>query len=342
VWPGGVVSPLATWFAGPAAVERFRQRHLGRTAVVLQPRDRGWRTIAPDFATAVTMAEAGAPFQIAVERRYDRSGDHRRLRGALAAGATVFLPQVHQLLPRLMRLMVAMRTALLGPLREETSFLFVVEGRSRAAMGLHHDGPVDAFWLQLEGRRTVTIGSPVPPGTLPDLDAGRVQHGSGWHTLDLEPGTLFHLPPWTPHDVICHHRSLALSLTWRTLDGRGRRATPAKRRAGLVAWDVVSGRVDALPRASRSWLWTQVPVAVGPLTHGCFDLVTPAGVLRLPASARSLAARLAWMPSIAALGRPRDRASLAPLVEHGILAPHDLPLRIQPSAPQGLDGWQFG
>lgn len=340
--PAGVVSPLATWFDGPAAVARFRRRRLGRTAVVLRPRDRAWRTIAPDFATAVAMAETGAPFQIAVERRYDRSGDPRRLRGALEAGATVFLPQVHQLLPRLMRLMVAMRTALVGPLREEASFLFVVEGRSRPAMGLHHDGPVDAFWLQLEGRRTVTVGPPVRPGTPSDLDRRRARQGPSWHTLDLEPGTLFHLPPWTPHDVVCRRRSLALSLTWRRLDARGRRATPARRQAGLVAWDVVSGGVESLPHASRSRLWTQVPVAAGSVTRGSFDLVTPDGVLRLPASARPFAARLATMPNIPARGRPRDHATVALLLAHGILAPHDLPLRIRPSAPQALDGWHFG
>jgi JmjC domain len=340
-WPAGVVSPLATWFAGPAALERFRRRHLGRNAVVLPPRDGRWRTIAPDFATAVGMAEAGAPFQIAVERRYDRAADPRRVRGALATGATVFLPQVHQLLPRLMRLMVALRTTLVGPLREETSFLFVVEGRNRVAMGLHHDGPVDAFWLQLEGRRTVTIGPPVRPGTRADLDPRRARQGPGWHTLHLQPGTLFHLPPWTPHDVICHRRSLALSLTWRRPDARSRRATITRRRTGLVVWDVASGRVDAMPEISRSRLWTQVPVVAGPVTRGGFDLVTPDGRLRLPVFLRPLAVRLASMPSLAARRQPRARAMLEPLLAHGILAPHDLPLRIEPGVPRALDGWGF-
>src|SRR5262249_12058494 len=161
-------------------------------------------------------------------------------------------------------------------------------------------------------------------GTAADLDAGRVRRGAGWHTLDLEPGTLFHLPPWTPHDVVCHRRSLALSLTWRRRDARGRRATPARRRAGLVAWDVVSGGVDALPRASRSRLWTQVPVAAGGVTRGSFELVTPDGILRLPAGARRVAAHLASMPSIAARKLARDREALALLAAHGILAPHDL------------------
>lgn len=337
----GFVTPLATWFAGAAALAHFRRHRLSRTPAVLRPRDDAWRTIAPDFAAAVAMAGAGVPFQIAAERRYDRSGDPRHLHAALAAGATVFLPQVHQVLPRLMRLMVALRTALLGPLREECSFLFAVEGRSRPGMGLHHDGPVDAFWLQLEGRRTVTLGPRVRPGTPEDLDPRGPRLGRGWRTFDLPPGTLLHLPPWTPHDVICRGRSLALSLTWRALDARGRRASPAARRAGLAAWDVVSGRVDAIPPSSRSRLWTQVPVVVGPLAGAGFDLVTADGILRLATASRALGGRLALMPSFPSPTGAPDRAALAPLLEHGIVAPRDLPLRIIPDDTASLDGWRF-
>lgn len=335
-----IVSPLATWFAGPAALESFRRRWLGRTPVVLRPRDHAWRSIAPDFATAVAMAEMGAPFQIVAKRRYDRSGDPRRLAEALAAGATVFLPQVHQLLPRLMRLMVALRGGLLGPLREECSFLFAVEGRGRPGMGLHHDGPVDAFWLQLEGRRLVTLGPRAAPGTPEDLDPRTPRHGRGWRTLGLLPGTLFHLPPWTPHDVVCQSRSLALSLTWRERAAR-RRATPSARRAGLVAWDVVSGRVDAIPPRSRSRLWTQLPAVAGPAARAGFSLVTPDGELRLPPTARSLALRLALMPSFPLPPASSSRSAIAPLLQHGIVAPHDLPLRIIPTDPEVLDGWRF-
>src|SRR5262249_61901221 len=118
-------------------------------------------------------AGRGLPFQAAAERRVDRSGNPRRLAPALAAGQTVYLPQVHQVLPRLMRLMVALRAAFFPPIRgvarEECSFLFVVEGTGRQGMGLHHDGDVDAFWLQLEGRRTVTIGPRVPRGAPEEL-----------------------------------------------------------------------------------------------------------------------------------------------------------------------------
>jgi hypothetical protein len=283
------------------------------------------------------MAAAGAPFQIAAERRYDRSGDPRRLRAALAAGATIYLPQVHQLLPRLMRLIVALRAGLLGPLRQESSFLFAVEGRGRPGMGLHHDGPVDAFWLQLEGRRTVTLGPPVPPGTPEDLD-DEAKRGRGWRTLQLTPGTLFHLPPWTPHDVVCHSRSLALSLTWRRPDARARRASAAARAAGLAAWDVVSGRVDALPPASRSRLWTQVPAVRRPGRAPV--LVTAEGELTLPPVALALARDLALMPSFRVRGR-RARAAFGPLLEQGVVAPQDLPLRIIPARPGALDGWRF-
>jgi hypothetical protein len=337
----GAVSPLATWFSGPAALARFRRRRLGRTPVVLRPRDDAWRTIGPGFATVVTMVKAGVPFQVAAERRYDRSGDPRRLGRALAAGATVFLPQVHQVLPRLMRLMVALRAGLLGPLREECSFLFAVEGRGRPGMGLHHDGPVDAFWLQLEGRRTVTIGPPVARGTAEDLDARAPHDARGWRTLDLTAGTLFYLPPWTPHDVVCHTRSLAFSLTWREPEARARRATAAARSAALVAWDVVSGRVAAIPRLSRSRLWAQVPVTTVPGPGPGLSLLTPDGPVRVPAALRSLAGQLTLMPSFRVPASAPARRALAPLLDRGIVAPQDLPLRIVPAAPRTLDGWRF-
>jgi len=329
----GFVSPLATWFAGPAAVARFRRARLGRAPVVLPPRNRDWRHLAPDFAGAVAMAACGLPFQIAFDRRYDRSADPRRLRRALTSGGTVFLPQVHQALPRLTRLMVALRVALLGPRRDECSFLFLVEGRGRTGMGLHHDGAVDAFWLQLEGQRTVTLGPRVTPGTPADLERP-ARPGAGWRTLELAPGTLFHLPPWTPHDVVCHGRSLALSLTW-SRPGRARRGGAAWTRA-LVAWDLASGRVDTIPPMSRSRLFTQVPTAL----RGA-RLVTADETLRLSPAARRLARRLALMPSFPAPAGARARAALEPLLAHGIVAPQELPLRIAPAKPRALDGWRF-
>ena len=226
-------SPLASWFTGTAAVRRFRRRVLGRRVALVAPRNEHWRTLAPSFATAVALARRGVPFQIAFERRYDRSGDPRRLARALARGATVFLPQAHQVLPRVARLMVALREELLGPRRDESSFLFLVEGRGREGMGLHHDGDVDAFWVQLAGRRTVTLGPPVALHTPRDLD-GRRRGDIGWRTFHLPPGALLYLPPRIPHAVVCHGRSLALSLTW------------SRRRARVppTPWDVASGRAS--------------------------------------------------------------------------------------------------
>jgi hypothetical protein len=200
---------------------------------------------------------------------------------------------------------------------------------------------VDAFWLQLEGRRTVTLGPGVRPGTPEDLAPRREGQGRGWRTLHLEPGTLFHLPPWTPHDVVCHGRSLALSLTWRSLEVR-RRPTEAARRGALVAWDVVSGRVDTQPPQSRSRLWVQVPVVPGPRTASGFDLVAPEGVLRLPRVSRPFGDWLALMPSFASPVTEHARRALAPLLALGIVAPQDLPLRIVPDEPRALDGWRFG
>jgi hypothetical protein len=330
------VSPLATWFGGPRALARFRATRLGRTPVVLGPRDTAWRSIAPGFDTVIAMADEGVPFQIAAARRYDRTGDPRRLRRALANGDTIYLPQVHQVLPRLMRLIVALRVGVLGPRKEECSFLFAVEGRGRTGMGLHHDGAVDAFWVQLEGRRTVTLGARVAPGTPQDLPPAASSRGA-WRTLELRPGTLFHLPPWTPHDVVCHGRSLALSLTWTTAAVRG----SATRAAALAAWDIVSGSVDPIPPLSRTRLWTQVPAIAGPRRRGVFSLTTPEGIVQLPLAARALAQRLAPMPSFDVPAARRAPAGLAPLLEHGLVGPQDLPLRILPANAERLDGWRF-
>ena len=119
------------------------------------------------------------------------------------------MPQVHQVLPRVARLMAALRATLFGPGREETSFLFLVNGKGRQGMGLHHDGEVDSVWVQLEGRRTVTTGPQLPRGSRADLDERMI--GRGWTTRDLEPGSLFYMPPRTPHRVVCHGRSILTS-----------------------------------------------------------------------------------------------------------------------------------
>jgi mannose-6-phosphate isomerase-like protein (cupin superfamily) len=322
-----VRSPLASWFAGPAAMRRFTRRVLSRRVALLHPRDDAWRTLTPGFAGAVALTRAGVPFQIALERRYDRLGDRRRLSAALARGATVFVPQAHQVLPRVARLMVALREHLLGARAEESSFLFLVQGRGREGLGLHHDGEVDAFWVQLEGRRTVTLGPPVTPRTPLDLDARRTG-GPGWRTLQLRPGSLLYLPARTPHAVVCHSRSLALSLTWSRRRARTR---------GTL-WDVASGRAQPRPRRDPRWLWTQVPVTAGGLEHARrrFRLHTPEGTAWLPARARRLAMRLASMPAVAA-----DTPGAAPLIALGVLAPEDLPQAVVPAAPRALDGWRF-
>lgn len=365
-----LVSPLATWFVDERAVSRFRRHRLSRAPAILPPRDRTWRQLVPGFGDAVALAASGVPFQIAADGQYDRSGDPRRLGPALATGATVFLPQVHQVLPRLARLMVALRHALCGPFREECSFLFVVEGSGRAGMGLHHDDEVDSFWLQLEGHRTVTVGPPVLPGTPLDLDdrlaagalplprgwrdadrrrpprrQGRAVEGGSrlapppWWTADLGPGTLFHLPPRTPHRVVCHGRSLAVSLTWgrraRVSGGSGRRTALA-----LATWDVVSGYVDSPARPRQDRVFVQVPAIAGPSdAAGRARLWTAdARAIRVPARPRRVLDALGRMPS---LTREAAGRLVGPLLEAGILAPADLPLRIRPEDPRTLDGWRF-
>jgi hypothetical protein len=313
---------------------------------LFSPRDRAWRGIAPAFGDCLALAEAGSPFQTAVERRYDRSADRRRLPRALAAGESVFFPQVHQVLPRLMRLMVALRATFLGGGCEECSFLFLAEGQGREAMGLHHDGETDAFWLQLEGRRHLTIGPPVPRGTPEDLDPRRIparrdtgpRPSGGWWSGTLAPGTLLYLPPRTPHRVIYHGRSLALSLTWKRTRAPARQDVRA-----LLDWDVVAGRADRVPPASRDRLWAQVPALAGPLRPGAraFTLRVPGGAVTLPATAHALARRLAVMPWWEGLRVPPREGALALLAAYGLVAPRDLPLRIIPAAPKTLDGWRF-
>jgi hypothetical protein len=329
-----IVTPLTTWFAGDAAVARFRRRRLGRAPVVLPPRDAAWRSIVPTFDTVVAMAASGLPFQIAADRRYDRSGDRRRLPRAIATGQTVFLPQAHQVLPRLARLMVALRVAFFGPWREECSFLFAVQGRGREGMGLHHDGDVDSIWLQLEGRRTVTLGPRVPPGTPEEMSDESA--GARWPTRDLAPGTLLSMPSRTPHRVVCHGRSLAVSLTW---------ARARKRRSGvsaaeaLATWDVVSGRVDRMPAAARGRVWTQIPAVIARAGPAVRVRTGDGAEIELSPRARGLAGRLALMPTLPRGGR--GAAVTSTLLRHGLLAPHDLPLRILPNDPAALDGWRF-
>jgi hypothetical protein len=287
------------------------------------------------------MTAAGLPFQIAVEGRCERSVDPGRLPRALASGATIFLPQVHQVLPRLMRLMVALRGAFFGPFRDECSFLFLVEGRSRRGMGLHHDGDVDAFWLQLEGRRTLTLGPRVRPGTPENIALPAPAGDPRWTTLDLTPGTLFYLPPRTPHEVVCRARSLALSLTWgRPRGARGRRP-PGARAESLATWDVVSGRAVPVPPASRRYLWTQVPIRVtSSSSRRSCTLWTPDGAWGCPAAVGRLARRLALMPTVRR-GEIGAAAALAAMLEAGILGPRDLPRRIIPDDVRALDGWAF-
>ena len=343
-----IVSPLATWWSD-ASLARFSTRTLGRRLALLRARDRQWRSLAPPFDRLVELIGAGVPHQVALERRHERAPDPARARAALAAGATVFFPQAHQVLPRVARLMVALRAGLLGGGRAECSFLFLVEGRGREGMGLHHVGGVDAFWLQLEGHRTVTLGPPVARGVPEELDDDVAPGRRGWQTLTLPPGSLLYLPPRTPHRVVCHERSLALTLTW----GGARRARHAaramhseardadQRARVLTAWDVASGHVEPWPaERTRSVMWTQVPIALGRANgrRGDVAIWVAGDQAVVAATSRSLVKRLAAMPAVRGARAAADVAALRAL---GILGDEDLPLLVRPDAPAELDGWRF-
>jgi hypothetical protein len=330
-----ITTPLTSWFSGAAAVARARSRLSSpcRAPVLFRARDRAWRALAPPFDDVVALTSQGLPFQIAAQRRYDRAGRVARLRPALADGKTVFLPQVHQVLPRVMRLMVALRAAFMGAGREETSFLFLVDGTGREGLGLHHDGDVHAFWLQLEGRRTVTLGRPVARDTPQELPDRAGRRDAGFTTRALPPGSLLYLPPRTPHRVVCYERSLALSLTWSV---RPRRASGPDT---LVAWDVTSGRVPVIPSSSRTRVWTQVPAVATRVDRHGVTLALPEGArARVPRAAGRVVQELGMMGSFRrdALGD-----ALPALEAHGIVAPQELPLVVVPDAPASLDGWRF-
>ena len=97
-----------------------------------------------------------------------------------------------------------------------------------------------------------------------------------------------------------------------------------------------------MPRRQRDRFWTQAPVLAGPLgpDRRTFTLWTPDGAIRLPAAMHPLARGLQLMPAMRARAA-RSSAALQRLTRLGILAPHDLPLRILPEDPRALDGWRF-
>ena len=321
-----ITSPLAPWFRDARALAAARAR-LDEGPILFAARDRAWRALAPDFDELVRLARVGLPFQIAAHRRYDRSGRISRLLPALRAGKTVFFPQSHQVLPRVMRLIVALRVSFMGGGRDECSFLFLVDGRGREGLGLHHDDEVHAFWLQLAGRRTVTLGHPVARGTPQELPA-RNARGAAFATQ-----TLLYLPPRTPHRVVCYERSVALSLTWSVARRRARGAD------ALAAWDVASGRVPAPPPPSRTRVWSQVPAVADGVAATALRLTLPEGErTRVSYVTRAIARNLAVMASF-----PRDALgrALPALESRGIVGSQDLPLVVIPDAPATLDGWRF-
>ncbi|MBI1854067.1 MAG: cupin-like domain-containing protein [Planctomycetes bacterium] len=401
------LGPLASWFASRIDLVRFRDASVGRASAVLAPRDSAHRMIVPDFAGSLDLARSGLPFHAVLERDHDRSPDSARVDRLLAEGRTIFLVQPHQVLPRLARLIVAIRAAFLGPFRNPCSFLFLAGGDGREGMGLHHDGNVDSFWLQIEGRRTVTFGPPVSEDTPEDMNESSRDPSSarpvskppretkpesprrrmpGYRTLALEPGSLLYMPPRTPHRVVCFERSLAVSLTFpesdprdairtlvddarfeldaaldplspapiaRLLDDAGTRIARSARdpiqvqkllAAGLAAWDVARGSTRGATRRDANRLWFQRPVVAGAVDRRSRTIPLFAGdgmTVRVPASAASIACDFVLMPSlhreaIACLGR-----SIGALVESGLVAFHDLPLRIEPDDLDSLDGWNF-
>ena len=59
-----------------------------------------------------------------------------------------------------------------------------------------------------------------------------------------------------------------------------------------------------------------------------------------PPAVRPLAQRLTLMPALRAHD-PSPAVALRLLTDLGVLAPHDLPIRILPEDAKALDGWRF-
>ena len=104
---------------------------------------------------------------------------------------------------------------------------------------------------------------------------------------------------------------------------------------------MVSGFAEPIPPVHPRTLWAQVPLVARRLgRERDLRVWTPEGEgPRLPARAAAWTDGLLSMPRLSrALAM---EAGLEPLIGAGILAPHDLPLRIRPADPAALDGWRF-
>jgi hypothetical protein len=185
---------------------------------VYEPLDQAWQELLPGYESCVAFTRTGLPFHAVIEGSHDERPRPAQIPAALRAGKSIILLQPHEVMPRLMRLVVALRAAFFGAFFDESSYLFMTEGKGKPGMKPHHDGEAHSFWLQLAGKRTVTVGPQVPPGTRTEPEALDLL-GPGWTTLELGPGSLFYLQPRVLHSVVCHERSLALSLTWELLPG---------------------------------------------------------------------------------------------------------------------------
>lgn len=206
--------PLHSWFPSPVPA-RMLPAGPHRVFPAL---DQDWRHLIPGYEACVAFTQMGLPFHSVLEGSHDTEPDHERIPEDLKDGRSIVLLQPHEVMPRLARLMVALRATFFGPFFKESSYLFMTEGLGRPGMALHHDGDTHCFWLQLEGRRTVTLGPPAAEGS--EIEPDSIDpSGPGWTTLELTPGSLFYMAPRILHRVVCRERSLALSLTLEPLRG---------------------------------------------------------------------------------------------------------------------------
>ena len=166
------------------------------------------------------LVAAGVPYHLAKDGRQEERPDPKTVARKLAAGATLFLVQPHEYMPRLRRFIHQAGVAAGFSGRPARSFLFRVDRPGEKAMPLHDDGSSELLWLQLRGERFVTFGSGVRKGSHPEhcLPADRANGKTkGWFQGGLKAGSLLYLPPFAPHHVLCRKPSVAISIYWEAV-----------------------------------------------------------------------------------------------------------------------------
>jgi hypothetical protein len=117
-----------------ADVSALHGRVLGRRVALIPARDEAWRTVTPGSRATVRARTGSASRSTPCSSGATIASGDRRARARAGDARDRYVPQIHQVLPRVARLMVALREELLGHV--PTSVVSVlVHGRGREGMG---------------------------------------------------------------------------------------------------------------------------------------------------------------------------------------------------------------